>query len=196
MMAISKWSKLAVAGVLSASAAIMSGCSTAPKIHSIYEQGIDFTQYKTFAFLDSHEPKGEEYVSLNDKYLRDAITQELLARGLTESDNSDLLVGFHVSSKEKISSTTYPSASMGYYGYRGRYGYSYGMGYGTETRVNQYTEGTLNIDVVNRKKKQLIWEGVAVGRLKDKPSEDWKAEIFTTVDSVFKEYPVPEQSAQ
>lgn len=184
--------KTMAVGVVAISSLLVAACATAPRIHSIHEQGADFSQYKTFSFFKSHEPEGEEYLSLNDKYLRQAISEELRARGLREAEASDLLVGFNVSTKEKITSTVYPSATMGYYGYRGPYGYTYGLGYGSETRVNQYTEGTLNIDVVDRAQKQLVWEGVAVGRLKDRPSENLKADIYSVVSAIFEEYPVSE----
>ena len=48
------------------------------------------------------------------------------------------------------------------------YGAWGGYGYGTETHVSQYEEGTFNIDVVDAKKQQLVWEAVAVGRITDK----------------------------
>lgn len=195
-MVISKLYKGVAVGMIAASGLLLSACTTAPRVHSIYEQGVDFSKYDTFSFFQSHEPKGEEYLSLNDKYLRQAITQELKARGLRESENPDLLVGFNISTKEKISSTTYPSAPLGYYGYRSRYGYTYGLGYGSETRVSQYTEGTLNIDVVDREQKQLVWEGVAVGRLKDKPSQNLKAEVFDVVSAIFDKFPVAEKGTQ
>ena len=48
------------------------------------------------------------------------------------------------------------------------------MGYGCNksTHVSQYTEGTINIDMVDARAKRMIWEGVAVGRLKDNRSND------------------------
>lgn len=192
----SSWYKTLALSFVVTWALILSGCTSAPRIHSIYEQGVDFNEYETFSFLQSLEPQGEEYLTLSDRYLRDAIRAELQARGFREAEDSDLLVGYNVSTKEKLSATSYPSTSIGYYGYRGRYGYTYGLGYGTETRVNQYTEGTLNIDVVDRAQKQLIWEGVAVGRLDDTPSKNLKAEVYEVVSAVFEEFPVAEKSAQ
>lgn len=191
-----RWCKKVAMTLIAVSTLTLSACSTAPRIHSVYEQGVDFSQYKTFSFLKSLEPEGEEYLTLNDRYLREAISRELRARGFQEAEDSDLLVGYNVSTKEKVSATTFPSTSLGYYGYRGRYGYTYGLGYGTETRVNQYTEGTLNIDVVDRAQKQLIWEGVAIGRLKDRPSENFKAEIYDVVSAIFDQFPVAEEGIQ
>ena len=174
----------------------MAGCASGPKIHSVYEQGVNFNNYQTFSFLEALEPQGaQQYRSLSSKYLTEAIRRELTARGLKEVADGQLLVGFNVSTKEKIKSTSSPSMSAGYYGYRGRYGYSYGMGYGTETRISQYTEGTLNIDVVDASRKQLIWEGVAVGKLKEPKENELQAGIDKVVAEIFTEYPVASVNA-
>lgn len=183
--------KTVVAGVMAVSALTLVGCASGPKIHSVYEQGINFSEYKTYSFVDKLDPSGEQqYRTLTNKYLQEAIRKELNLRGLTESETSDLLINFHVSTKEKIRSTTSPSMNGGYYGYRGGYGYSYGMGYGSETRVSQYTEGTLNIDVVDASQKQLVWEGVAVGKLKEPKENKLRGDVLTVVNQIFAEYPV------
>ncbi len=178
----------------SALALLMVGCSSAPKIHSLYEQGVDFNQYQTFAFAESMNPQGEEYLTLVDKYLRQAIREELLARGLRESaaaQESDLMVAYHVQTRDKTEVYSRPRLHTGYYGYRGFHGYTYGMGYGTDIRTRHYTEGTLNIDVVDRSQKQLIWEGVAVGRLQEINNETLESEINKVVARIFKHYPLP-----
>ncbi|KZZ19302.1 hypothetical protein A3751_21005 [Oleiphilus sp. HI0080] len=59
-----------------------------------------------------------------------------------------------------------------------------------ETRTSQYTEGTLNIDVIDAEDRQVIWEGVAVGRMKETPPEDLKGYIGGVVEAVFDQYPV------
>jgi hypothetical protein len=56
--------------------------------------------------------------------------------------------------------------------------------------VSQYTEGTLNIDVVDRKQKQLIWEGAAIGLLNDEIPDDIEAVVQQTVRSILAEYPI------
>lgn len=166
------------------------GCSSSPKIYSTTEKGVDFESYKTFSFLEALEPKGQGYTSIEEKYLRAAIAMQLEARGLKEVQGGELLVGFKVSAKEKLQSRAAPQLSTGYYTYRGRHGYSYGMSFGTDTQITQYTEGTLNIDVVDAGQKQLIWEGVAIGRLKDQPAEDVEAEVKSVVSAIFEKYPV------
>lgn len=168
----------------------LSACATGPKIHSVSEQGVNFNAYQTFAFVDKLAPKDEQaYRSLTNKHLEEAIRTELSKRGLTEAKNADLLVNFHVSTKEKVTSTVSPALNGGYYGYRFGFGYGGGIGFGSETRVSQYTQGTLNIDVVDAARKQLIWEGVAVGKLKTPEVNRSRDEIFDVVAQIFAKYP-------
>jgi len=175
------------------STTVFLACSSAPKIHSLYEAGVDFDQFKTFGFLDEVAPSAQQYSGFVGKYLKKAISQEMQSRGLQLSDKPDLLVGFNVHKEQKIEVDEYARTTgpyYGYYGYRAMYGYSFSTGIHTETRVSDYTEGTLNIDVVDNLSKQLIWEGVAVGRLKKKLPENLEQKVADIVAQVFAEYPV------
>ncbi len=189
-MNILKMNYLRNAMLCLATLVLFASCASKPKIHSVHESGVDFDSYETYAFLDSLTPEGQEYQSLVGKYLKESISTELKAVGMTEAssaDAADVLIGFNISTKEKIQSTSSPSM---YYGYRGGYGYTWGAGYGTETRISQYTEGTLNIDVVDAAQKQLVWEGVAVGRLKESEIKDLRTDVSTVVNMIFAEYPL------
>lgn len=101
------------------------------------------------------------------------------------------MVAYQIEKRDKTEVYSRPALHSGYYGYRGSYGYTYGMGYGTDVRTRHYTEGTLNIDVVDREQKQLIWEGVAVGRLQAINNETLESEINKVVAQVFNHYPLP-----
>jgi Domain of unknown function (DUF4136) len=174
---------------------LMLACSHTPRIHAVYEPGVSFERYKTFSFMQSLEPKGEEgYLTINDRYLRQAIVREMNQLGFVEAKESELLVGYNVTTKEKISSTTFPSANTGVFDYRGRYGYGFGVN--SETRVNQFTEGTLNIDVVDKFEKLLLWQGVAVGRMKNTPPEHLKAEVDSVVAAIFAKFPTAMNAAE
>lgn len=170
---------------------LLSACASGPKIHSMKEHGIDFDKYKTFGFVNKVKADKIQYDSFLGKFLKVSIAEEMQARGLTESSDPDLLINFHVNTKEKVSSTTHSSPNYGaYYGYRNYYGYSYGVGYNTDTRVRQYTEGTLNIDVVDSYVNQLVWEGVAVGKVNDKVKDNLEESVSLVVELIFEKYPI------
>ncbi len=78
----------------------------------------------------------------------------------------------------------------GYYGYRGAsYGAWGSYGYGTETHVSQYTEGTFNIDIVDAKKHQLVWEAVGVGKVTEKALANLEEGVKRGVPNFFSLYP-------
>ena len=56
--------------------------------------------------------------------------------------------------------------------------------------MSQYTEGTVNIDMVDANQKRMVWEGVAIGRVdEDKTNEEVRASINSGVAEMFANYP-------
>ncbi|MNX93688.1 hypothetical protein D3C86_1258840 [compost metagenome] len=81
-----------------------------------------------------------------------------------------------------------PPGYMGYYAYRGgMYGPWPGYGFYNDTYV--YTEGTLNIDLVDARKNQLVWEGVAQGDASRVDPQDSQPAIDAVVTQIFAKYP-------
>ena len=78
----------------------------------------------------------------------------------------------------------------GYYGYRtGYYGAWGGYGYGTETHVSQYTEGTFNIDLIDARRNQLVWEAVGQGQVSQKDLAELGDRVYRGVPKYFAKYP-------
>ncbi|AOW09389.1 DUF4136 domain-containing protein [Flavobacterium gilvum] len=149
-------------------------CDTV-KVYSDYDKSVDFAQYKTFAFMKSGIDK-VEISDLDKKRILNAIDRQLQSKGLTKSDNPDLLVNIFTKSKEEISVNQFSAA----------YGYGWGWGwnpymYGGHTYVSSSTEGTLYIDLIDAKKKELIWQGEGSGTLsKDMNEKDAIVNDFVT----------------
>ena len=59
------------------------------------------------------------------------------------------------------------------------------------TYVTQYKEGTLNIDVVDAARRQLVWEGVVTDSVTQKTLDNVQAAVDTAVAAAFSKYPVP-----
>jgi len=168
-----------------------SGCSSQAKLRSAYDDSVDFSQYNTYNYIEGAGPNSDGYQSLFSQYMVTAIDQEMQARGYTLSDNPDLLVNFNANLQDKTKVTTSPSMySSSYYGYRrGYYDPWVGYGYGTETHVSQYTEGTFNIDLVDPKLKRLVWEAVGVGRITEDSFENLQQKVNEGVPRFFALYP-------
>jgi len=184
--------KVFATGAVLALLATTAGCSSQAKLRSDYDDTIDFGNYSTYNYYEGAGPEDTEYQSLFSQYMIEAIDKEMQSRGYTLSDAPDLLINYNLQVQDKTKVTTSPSMGMsgGYYGYRrGYYDPWMGYGYGTETHVSQYTEGTFNIDLVDPKLKRLVWEAVGVGRITEKKIENMREGVRNGVPRYFALYP-------
>jgi hypothetical protein len=178
------------AAFLGLAALLLASCATGPKVSADYDRSADFSAYRTFGFFEQLGTDTAGYESLITQTLKSAARREMEARGYRYAEGgADLLINFNAKLAQQTRVTQTPAPMPMYYGYRrGFYG-GWGPSYGYETHVDQYVEGTLNIDVVDSKRKQLVWEGVAVGRVKDRAAEERQAAINAAVAEIFLKYP-------
>ncbi len=178
---------LAVSGVL----AILTGCASGPMLLSDYDRSADFASYRTYGFASELGTDRAGYSTLITEHFKRAIGRELETRGYQHAETSpDLLVNFFVAITEKadIRSTPAPTAGAGYYGYR--YGlYTGWPAYSTDVRTVRYKEGTANIDVIDAERSQLVWEGIAEGRVRDEALQNPGPAISALVADLFSQYP-------
>lgn len=172
--------------IATAAILLLAACASSPKIFVNQDPSADFSKYKTYNYepvLGTDERKG--YRSILSNYMVSAMDREMQGRGYTLSDNPDLLLNFYIHTEEKIRTTQSPSMGGGYYGYRGGYYGAYG---GYDTTVTQYTEGTLNIDLVDSATATLVWEGVTVGKITDKVRENLEGAVNAAVPEIMAQY--------
>lgn len=185
--------KFSLYAMFAGAAILLAACASGPAIESDYDRTIDFSQYQTYAFFSPMGIENPNYSSIFGSIFRDAISKEMEARGYRMSDNPDLMINVsgRFQDKTKVTTTSDPYMSGGYYGYRrGAYGTWGGYGYGTTTHVSSYTEGTINVDMVDRTQKRMVWEGVAVGRVNEKNTPDkTRANIYAGIQEMFAGYP-------
>ncbi|WP_066735374.1 DUF4136 domain-containing protein [Cupriavidus sp. D384] len=173
-------------------AAALAGCATGPDIRTDYNHSTDFSQYRTFAFLPRLGTDRQGYESLTTQYLKDAVHKEMTARGYEYAPRQpDLMVNFNMQFQQKVVSSPAPMPPpgyMGYYAYRGGL-YAPWPGYGFYSDTYTYTEGTLNIDLVDARKNQLVWEGVAQGDASEPERQTSQLMIEQVVGQIFARYP-------
>jgi len=163
-------------------------CDTV-KVYSDYDKSVDFAQYKTFAFMKSGIDK-VEISDLDKKRILNAIDQQLQAKGMTKSENPDLLVNIFTKSREEISVNQFNAG----WGYGWGYGWNPYM-YGGQTTVTSSTEGTLYIDLIDAKKKELIWQGEGTGTLSKNMAEK-EAIINDIVTQILAQFPPAKPEAK
>lgn len=164
----------------------MYNCSSSLKVYTAVEKNVDFTSYKTFDFYEIKE-EHLKMKEVNRRRLAMAIELELGMKGIKRSINDpDLLVNLY-SMINRAENLNADQSNVGYYGAASPYGTSIGISVSPGNNAKYYTQGTVTIDLVDRKQNQLILEGVAKIDAGDKEDEDQM--INYTVKKVFNKIP-------
>lgn len=169
---------------------ILAACASSPAIKSDYDHQADFSRYRTFGYMSPLGTDKAGYSTLLTERLKDATRGQMEMRGYVyDAANPDLLVNFNGKLQQKTQVSEAPPPPMGpYYGYRSGF-YGGWPGYGWGDTVYQYTEGTLNIDLVDARRKQMVWEGVAVGEVQNPDTATSSQNIDKAVAGIFAKYP-------
>lgn len=170
---------------LIAIAALVIGCSGI-KVSSDYNPQTDFGSLKKYAWLPKARQKtGDPRLDspLLAARIEQAIEDTLAAKGYRLADvaEADFFVNYHVGIEAKIDVTSVPTT----YGY-GRWG---GV-YTSETRVDQYDQGTLLIDFIDREQDDLVWRGSGQARVNEDGSPREREErVRKAVAAILEQFP-------
>jgi hypothetical protein len=116
----------------------LSACSST-KIQ--YDQSVDFSQYKTFAFYK----KGIKHLKLPPKkkhFVLKTISDALIRKGFQKSKHPDLIINVFTDLHDRID--VYPQYYSPFY---------------SRAYIEKSKEGTLFIDIIDLRKKKIIWSG-------------------------------------
>ena len=169
--------------------ALTAACSSGPRIITNSAPDFSIASYSTFSFFRPLGTDRGDVQSLESKQLIASTTRELEMAGLRRDDaNPDLLVNFVIATRETLQSR--PSSSVGVHHSRGRYGTwgGYSMSMST-TEVVQRTEGTLGVDLVDRARNQLVWEGAATARVTDQMRQNRDQVLDSAIADIFAKFP-------
>lgn len=169
--------RLYVSLLIACAVAWLTGCASPPKITTDYDHATNFSQYHTYDFAPL--PEGQ-YQTLTGNAVQFAVSRQLESRGYKRSITPDLLVYSNVTTQNKVQVDNNPGfAGPGIYA--GWWGYN--------ESVWSYTEGTLTVDLVDSKKKQLIWRGTASDIIDPNNAQKLQPGVQKVVDLVFARYP-------
>jgi len=177
---------------------IFVGCATSSTIITDYDHDVSFNQYKTyywaneFARNSNNSKKPLFYNSLIQKRLKNAIQKQMKARGYTlNKQNPDLLVNANVLVKPnqniKTTTTSYSPFYPGFGGYFGYYYGYYGNEQSTSTSINTNIQGGLVIELIDRAKRQLVWQGYEPNVLHT-DTKNKRKELNQAVSKIFAQY--------
>ena len=170
---------------------LVTGCASGPTVRSNSDPSVDFSSFRTFGFFDPLATDREGFQSLISQQLVTSAERELVARGLQRTDtNPDLLINFSANLDQRLQvrqSPSAPASSMN----RHRRGFYNTWPTYQQTEIRQYTQGTLGIDVVDAARRQLVWEGFALGRVTQRTTENIGPVLNDAVVEIFRDFPLP-----
>lgn len=168
----------------------VAGCASGPTIRSNVDASVDFPSFRTFGFFEPLATDRAGYQSLISQQLVTSTERELVARGLQRTDtNPDLLVNFSADLDQRLRVTQSPAMhSRSFNSHRRGF-------YGTwplyqQTEIRQYTKGTLGIDIVDAARRQLVWEGFALGRVTQRTTDNIGPVLDAAVVDIFRNFPL------
>jgi hypothetical protein len=159
------------------------------KMATDFNPDLDFTKYKTFAYIGGVESLVRMQLNpemLNNRIHR-AVVRELTAKGLREvqpEENPDMVVRYWVEAESNAQLTA--TAHWGMYG-------SYYYGYWTVMYTTMSTpvthEGLLGIEMIDAKARDLAWRlFVSEKIIHNDPDKIWKTADANIIKG-FKSYP-------
>jgi hypothetical protein len=189
--------KLGLAASLAIAAIALAGCASGPDIRADYDKAADFGKYRTYGFVSQAGTDRGDFRSLSTQMLQNAAARQMEQRGYLRAENPDLVINFTGKLEEKVDVESTPAPYYGPgWGYGGWYGAPYGGWGGTEVTTRRYNVGTLIMDVVDREKRQVVFQGGISGVVTKEMQQNREASIGRAVEGIFTKYPfVAGQSA-
>ncbi len=75
---------------------LLAACTSNPRVQSNFHDSVDFGAYKTYDFRGHTEVENTDLSGTLEMYFTAAVAQQLLMKGLTKSDNPDILINVRV----------------------------------------------------------------------------------------------------
>jgi hypothetical protein len=164
-----------------AALALAVACSTL-QTNADWDKTANFSNYKTWGWKEDGSIKND----ILNRRIQGLIGAELGKKGLTRSDdNPDLWVAVHGRMSKETQINTY-NTGWGY-----GWGW-YGGGGMTTSTVQEIPVGTLIVDLVDSRKKEMVWRGTATDTLKPDRSPDEREQALSEAFAkLFEKYPPP-----
>lgn len=172
-----------------------SGCTTASRVGvtNDFDHAVNFRAFKTWAWYpqqprDAENGPAKGYESFLDKRMRASVASEMTQKGLTEVATApDIYVAYSARVEDKQQVSPYYNG-MGY-----PYGYGYG-GYRGYSPVTQYKAGTVVIDIIDARRKELAWRGTGQAQVNQNTIDE--VETHRIVNGILSTYPPQDNNAR
>ena len=172
---------------------VLAPAAYAAKPNIQWNKDYDFSHIKTYAWQDPTAPSLAQSNPFMHKFIQDEIEKRLTAAGVTKAAagaSPDMFVTYHGSVMNNVQLQS-DSFGYGFGGYGmggwGMYGYGAAGPVSTTTRVVEYLEGTLIVDIIDPMKKELVWRGSSTPILISDSNDKTQKNISKALDAMVKQ---------
>lgn len=161
---------------------MISACSTI-EVSENYNTSYDFSKLKTYNWI----PVKNKKHALVVKQLQNELKNQLAAKGFRHDNTKpDFLIALHGGTEDKVS--IHSTYSGYYYGdWHGRRG---GLYHGGGIDVYEYKEGTLILDIIDTKSKEIVFQSVTTKEITRNPSMEKRLKnIKNVITKAIKSFP-------
>jgi hypothetical protein len=191
---------LTAAGVVT-----LAGCASAINVRTALSPDASLHGLHTFRVLPTPKPKIAGAVSstndpmlvnsISNRALRTDLAQEFAGLGYVATDsNPDFCVAYYASTKQQLDVTYWDYGYAWQPGWWSGWGRRWGRGWGRDWGmqsgpvVTQYTQGTVIIDVIDPKSKELLWRGQGIAAVSDN-EQQYEQDLKATVEAIVDKFP-------
>ena len=156
------------------------------------DENIDFSQYRTFAWISENpmirlENESVGVSPLTKKILESTIRSSLENKGyryLDDKKSADFVLSYSIGARERVDIDSIPTA------YRGEWSWYWHEHdhFIDRWHVRTWTEGTLMIDIFDNKSKEPVWHGWATKAITKKDREKPSESISVAVLRIFEDF--------
>ena len=165
---------------LCVAAALTTGCASRPDIRLDKNPSLAMNHYQTFAFFDPLSTDESLYTTIISGRLKNAARKELESRNYVyDATDPDLKVNFSLNVVDRQEVRSYMRG--------GPVAFRFGV---NDVETVDYRQGTLALDLVDARKKELVWQGIAEGRINRKSVENPGPAVDEVVSSLFDGFPL------
>jgi hypothetical protein len=191
--------------ILTAAAALtLAACASAVQVRTAISPDASLAGLRTFQVLPTPSPNIASMQSggtndpmlvnsISNRALRADLEQQFTHLGYAVNDSTpDFAVAYYACTKQKTDISTWD------YGYplRPRWWRGWGPRWGTigTPMVTEYTQGTVIVDVVDPKTKELLWRGQGVAQVSDN-QQQYQQELQKSVAAILAKFPAAATTA-
>ena len=176
-----------------AACVMLTACGPSIAVQTVGGPAKDISTLQTFRMLPTPAPRDDVALDANDPMLVNSLTNRELHRHIVaafigrgyrvDDERPDFVVAFYASTRTTLDVTNWD------YGYPFRPRWWRGWGLRPAPVVTEYTEGTVIIDVLDAKTRELLWRGRGVAMVSDDVNAYVK-DLCAAVHAILDEFPL------